>query len=146
MRNLTHEDEKFLVEKIVDMFEKFDNARQKQIKMIDNIKNAIYNEGLPTSQKSWQSRVELPDVYELAQTLKSHICENVFSKGISSASPASRYTVSTALRNSWFSCHSALMASMSARRNSSFISVVVTHAPLAPSSRSTVSRFVFTLH
>ena len=38
MRNLTHEDEKFLVEKIVDMFEKFDNARQKQIKMIDNIK------------------------------------------------------------------------------------------------------------
>lgn len=79
MKNLTHEDEKFLVEKIVNMFEKFDNARQKQIKMIDNIKNAIYNEGLPTSQKSWQSRVELPDVYELAQTLKSHICENVFS-------------------------------------------------------------------
>lgn len=79
MKKLSQNEEKFLISKIVDMFEKFDFARQKQLRMIDNVKNAIYNEGLPNSQKSWHSRVELPDVYELAQTLKSHICENIFS-------------------------------------------------------------------
>lgn len=79
MKKLSDIEEKFLVSKIVDMFEKFDSSRQKQLRMIDNIKNAIYSEATPNQHKNWHSKVDLPDVYELAQTLKSHIGENIYS-------------------------------------------------------------------
>jgi len=79
MKKLSEKEQKFLVSKIVGMFDKFDSARQKQIRMIDNVKRAIYKESLPKNSLNWHSQVELPDVYELAQTLKSHICENIYS-------------------------------------------------------------------
>lgn len=79
MKKLSEKEEKYLVSKIVGMFDKFDSARQKQIRMIDNVKQAIYNESSPKNSLNWHSQVELPDVYELAQTLKSHICENIYS-------------------------------------------------------------------
>ncbi len=79
MKKLSEKEEKYLVSKIVGMFDKFDSARQKQIRMIDNVMQAIYNESSPKNSLNWHSQVELPDVYELAQTLKSHICENIYS-------------------------------------------------------------------
>ena len=79
MKKLSEKEQKFLVSKIVKMFDNFDSARQKQLRMIDNVKQAIYTEATPKNSLNWHSQVDLPDVYELAQTLKAHICENIYS-------------------------------------------------------------------
>lgn len=42
------------------------------------MRDAIYNSDIP-KLNGWDSKIELPDIYELAQTLKSHISENLYS-------------------------------------------------------------------
>lgn len=77
-QKLTQIEEKFLVSNIVEKFDKFDEQRNSQLTDIKLVRNAIYNNDVPRLN-SWDSNIELPDIYELAQTLKSHISENLYS-------------------------------------------------------------------
>lgn len=72
------EDEILLVNDISQKYDKFEDYRTQQLSDIKLVRDAIYN---PTGQNTngWGSRIELPDIYELAQTLKSHISENLYS-------------------------------------------------------------------
>ncbi len=71
-------DEQFLIGKITDMFDKFNDDRNTQLSDIKMVRDAIYNSDVPR-QNGWDTKIELPDIYELAQTLKSHISQNLYS-------------------------------------------------------------------
>lgn len=77
-QNLDETEEKFLVGKISGTYEKFNDMRSSQLTDIKMVQNAIYNSSLPRVN-GWDSKIELPDIYELAQTLKSHISQNMYS-------------------------------------------------------------------
>lgn len=77
-QKLNETDEKFLVSKISNTYEKFNDMRSSQLADIKMVQNAIYNSSLPRAN-GWDSKIELPDIYELAQTLKSHISQNMYS-------------------------------------------------------------------
>ena len=77
-QNLSDIDEKFLVSSIVEKYDKFNDQRSLQLTDMKLIRDAIYNSDVPKIN-GWDSRIELPDIYELAQTLKSHISENLYS-------------------------------------------------------------------
>ncbi len=77
-KNLNENEEKYMVGKIAALYEKFNDMRNSQLTDIKLIRNAIYNTDLPRAN-GWDSRIELPDIYELAQTLKSHISQNMYS-------------------------------------------------------------------
>lgn len=72
------EDEVLLVNDISGRYDKYEDYRTQQLSDIKLVRDAIYN---PASQNvnGWGSKIELPDIYELAQTLKSHISENLYS-------------------------------------------------------------------
>lgn len=72
------EDEILLVNDISQKYDKYEDYRIQQLSDIKLVRDAIYN---PASQNvnGWGSKIELPDIYELAQTLKSHISENLYS-------------------------------------------------------------------
>ena len=72
------EDEILLVNEISEKYDRFEDYRMQQLTDIKLVRDAIYN---PASQNvnGWGSKIELPDIYELAQTLKSHISENLYS-------------------------------------------------------------------
>ncbi len=72
------EDELLLVNDISQRYDKYEDYRIQQLSDIKLVRDAIYN---PASQdvNGWGSKIELPDIYELAQTLKSHISENLYS-------------------------------------------------------------------
>ncbi len=72
------EDEILLVNEISEKYDRFEDYRIQQLTDIKLVRDAIYN---PASQNvnGWGSKIELPDIYELAQTLKSHISENLYS-------------------------------------------------------------------
>jgi hypothetical protein len=74
---LSAEEELFLVNDISAKYDKFEDARSSQLSDIKLVRSAIYNTSLP-SANGWDSKIELPDIYELAQTLKSHISENLY--------------------------------------------------------------------
>lgn len=80
--NLTQEiseiEERFLVGSITDKYDRFDEQRSSQLADMKLIRDAIYNTDVP-KLNGWDNRVELPDIYELAQTLKSHISQNLYS-------------------------------------------------------------------
>lgn len=71
-------EERFLVSSITDKYDRFDEQRSSQLADIKLIRDAIYNTDVP-KLNGWDNRVELPDIYELAQTLKSHISQNLYS-------------------------------------------------------------------
>ncbi len=77
-QNLSQTDEKFLVSSIVDKYDKFNDHRNLQLTDIKLIRDAIYNSDVP-KVNAWDSKIELPDIYELAQTLKSHISQSLYS-------------------------------------------------------------------
>ncbi|MCI1273891.1 MAG: hypothetical protein LKG27_05605 [Clostridiaceae bacterium] len=70
--------EKNLVSTLSKEFDKFNDDRVSQLNDIKIIQNSIYNINLQPKEV-WNSHIELPDLYELAQTLKSHISENLYS-------------------------------------------------------------------
>lgn len=80
--NLTQEiseiEERFLVSSITDKYDRFDEQRSSQLADMKLIRDSIYNTDVP-KLNGWDNRVELPDIYELAQTLKSHISQNLYS-------------------------------------------------------------------
>lgn len=72
------EDEILLVNDISQKYDKYEDSRIQQLSDIKLVRDAVYN---PASQNvnGWGSKIELPDIYELAQTLKSHISGNLYS-------------------------------------------------------------------
>lgn len=77
-QNLSDMEEKFLVANIIDKYDRFNEQRSSQLTDIKLVRDAIYNSDIPKIN-GWDNKVELPDIYELAQTLKSHISENLYS-------------------------------------------------------------------
>ncbi len=77
-QKLSDLEEKFLVSNIIEKYDKFEGQRNAQLTDIKLVRDAIYNSDVPKIN-GWDNRVELPDIYELAQTLKSHISENLYS-------------------------------------------------------------------
>ena len=75
---LTETEEKFLIGSITDKYDKFDEQRCSQLTDIKLVRDAVYNSDVP-KLNGWDNKIELPDIYELAQTLKSHISENLYS-------------------------------------------------------------------
>ena len=71
-------EEKFLANCIIKKYDTLENERLPQISDIKLIRNSIYNQTIPKIN-AWESTIELPDIYELAQTLKSHLAQNLYS-------------------------------------------------------------------
>ena len=71
-------EEKFLANSIIKKYDTLENERMSQLSDIKLIRNSIYNQTIPKIN-AWESHIELPDIYELAQTLKSHLAQNLYS-------------------------------------------------------------------
>lgn len=76
--NLSYADEQYLLGQITEKYDYYEDARNLQI--ADNllVKYAIYDSVIP-KVNAWDCKIQLPDIYELAQTLKSHIVQNLYS-------------------------------------------------------------------
>lgn len=68
----------YLTAVITKKYEDMETSRRSQLNDIRLIKNAIYSNNVP-SVNEWHTKIQLPDIYELAQTLKAHISENLYS-------------------------------------------------------------------
>lgn len=77
-QKLNEAEEIYLVGAIAEKFDSFEDLRSAQLSDIRLVRNAIYNSDIP-KVNGWDSKIELPDIYELAQTLKSHISDNLYS-------------------------------------------------------------------
>lgn len=77
-QKLSENEELFLVNNITEKFDRYEELRNSQLTDIKLVRDAIYNSDIP-KLNGWDSKIELPDIYELAQTLKSHISENLYS-------------------------------------------------------------------
>lgn len=75
---LDSEEELLLIQKIPEKYDKLEDARQEQLNDIKLLRGNIYLNQVPQIN-GWDSKIELPDIYELAQTLKSHISDNLYS-------------------------------------------------------------------
>ena len=56
---------------ITQKYDDMEDARRGQLSDIRLIKNAIYSNNVP-SVNEWHTKIQLPDIYELAQTLPIH--------------------------------------------------------------------------
>lgn len=76
--NLSYAEEQYLLGQITEKYDYYEDARNSQI--ADNllVKYAIYDSVIP-KVNAWDCKIQLPDIYELAQTLKSHIVQNLYS-------------------------------------------------------------------
>lgn len=70
--------EQFFINNIIEKYDYFEDTRRSQLSDNSLIKNAIYNSDIP-AVNSWDCKIQLPEIYELAQTLKSHIIQNLYS-------------------------------------------------------------------
>ncbi len=66
-----------LIDNIPSDFDKWNDDRRQQLDDAKTIRNCIYQKNTVDSTK-WQSQIKLPDLYELAQTLKAHFWENIY--------------------------------------------------------------------
>jgi len=71
-------EESYLVDRITKKFDNYEGVRSSQLTDLLSVREAIYDNKMPLSG-AWASKVELPNIYELAQTLKAHITQNVYS-------------------------------------------------------------------
>lgn len=71
-------EESHLVDRITRKFDNYEGVRSSQIADLAAVRNAIYEVKSPV-HGAWDSKVDLPNIYELAQTLKAHITQNVYS-------------------------------------------------------------------
>ena len=67
-----------LVSTITQKYDEFETDRAIQLEDIKLVRNSIYSSKVPKVNE-WNTRLEMPDIYELAQTLKAHIGENLYS-------------------------------------------------------------------
>lgn len=70
--------EQFLITNIIEKYDYYESTRTVQIADNRLIKHAIYSSDIP-SVNGWDCKIQLPEIYELAQTLKSHIVQNLYS-------------------------------------------------------------------
>lgn len=77
-KKLQSEEEQYLVGSITEKYDRFNDFRSLQLADIKTVRDAIYN-CASAPRNAWDSKIELPDIYELAQTLKSHISGNLYS-------------------------------------------------------------------
>lgn len=75
---LDADEEILLIQKIPQKYDNMEDERLEQINDIKLLREAIYNNQIPQIN-GWDSKIDLPDIYELAQTLKSHISDNLYS-------------------------------------------------------------------
>ena len=70
--------EQAIIGNIISKYDYYNDSRNSQ--RADNrlISYAIYNANIP-QVNDWDCKIELPEIYELAQTLKSHIVQNLYS-------------------------------------------------------------------
>ena len=61
------EDEILLVNEISEKYDRFEDYRIQQLTDIKLVRDAIYNTA-SQNVNGWGSKIELPDIYELAQT------------------------------------------------------------------------------
>lgn len=80
--DLTHKlsdvEESFLLGNITEKYDRFNEQRSSQLSDIKLVRDAVYSSDIPKIN-GWDNKIELPDIYELAQTLKSHISQNLYS-------------------------------------------------------------------
>lgn len=72
------DEELLLVQKIPQKYDSLEDDRREQLDDIKILRDTIYNNQIPQIN-GWNSKIELPDIYELAQTLKSYISDNLYS-------------------------------------------------------------------
>lgn len=72
------EEEHLVVNEICSKYDSYEDSRVSQISDIKAIREAIYNSTIP-KVNAWNCKIQLPEIYELAQTLKSHIGQNLYS-------------------------------------------------------------------
>ena len=77
-QELSSTEELFLVGNITQKYDRFNDQRATQLSDMKFVRDAIYNTDIPKID-GWDNKIELPDIYELAQTLKSHISQNLYS-------------------------------------------------------------------
>lgn len=75
---ISADEENLLIKKIPQKYDDLEDDRREQLDDIKVLRDTIYNNQVPQIN-GWDSKIELPDIYELAQTLKSHICDNLYS-------------------------------------------------------------------
>lgn len=75
---LDADEEKLIIQKIPQKYDNLEDDRLEQLNDIKLLRETIYNNQIPQIN-GWDSKIELPDIYELAQTLKSHISDNLYS-------------------------------------------------------------------
>lgn len=68
----------YLTAKITKKYDDLEESRRGQLSDIQLIQNAIYKHTIPPVNE-WNTKIQLPEIYELAQTLKAHISENLYS-------------------------------------------------------------------
>ncbi len=73
-----YDSEQVIIGNIISKYERFDDERSSQKSDNRAISYSIYNTGIPQIN-DWDCHVQLPEIYELAQTLKSHIVQNLYS-------------------------------------------------------------------
>ena len=77
-KSLNYIDEQFLLGNIIEKYDYYEDERSTQLSDNRLVKYAIYDSAIP-KVNAWDCNVQLPDIYELAQTLKSHIVQNLYS-------------------------------------------------------------------
>lgn len=70
--------EQMLLNSIIAKYDYYDEQRSSQKTENRLISYAIYNSTIPTVN-DWNCKIQLPEIYELAQTLKSHLIQNLYS-------------------------------------------------------------------
>lgn len=76
--SIDYVEEQLLINNIIEKYDYYENERSLQLSDNRLVKYAIYNSDIPKSN-AWDCKIQLPDIYELAQTLKSHIVQNLYS-------------------------------------------------------------------
>lgn len=70
--------EQNILKNIVSKYDYYNDARSSQRSDNRLISYAIYNADIPQIN-DWNCKIQLPEIYELSQTLKSHIIQNLYS-------------------------------------------------------------------
>lgn len=76
--SVNYMDEQLLINNIIEKYDYYDEMRGTQLSDNRLVRYAIYNSDIP-KVNSWDCKIQLPEIYELAQTLKSHIVQNLYS-------------------------------------------------------------------
>ena len=70
--------EQTLMNNIIAKYDYYNDTRSTQRADNRMISYAIYNTNVP-GVNDWNCKIQLPEIYELAQTLKSHLVQNLYS-------------------------------------------------------------------